>query len=102
MRAALLALALIVPGALIGSGCATTLNTPHAVVERAETDGELIYQGVVAAVNASTMDPRAKAALLHNVAVDLNTFRTAYNAGQDLTASVALLKADLATAKAHP
>ena len=93
---------LTVAAFLVCAGCATTLNTPHAVVERAETDGELIYQGTVRAVNASAMDAASKAALLHTAAVDLNTFRTAYNAGQDLNASVALLKADLATAKAHP
>lgn len=86
------------------AGCGTTsLNTPHAVLERSEIDGETAYQATVdalaAAVSSGKMTPATQQADQLKAWNDLQAFRAAYNAGQDLTAVLATLNGDKTAAQ---
>ena len=95
--------ALALVAILACSGCAPTLNTPHAVLERREIDGELAYQAIVAALDADLAAGKLSKAK-HDTAIasawaDLSSFRRIYNAGQDMTGALGLLQSDLKSAK---
>ena len=101
MRVALALLLVTAPLA----GCVTsTLNTPHAVIERAEIDGELLYQATVKSLDAAQASG-AMSAAAHDDAwrqawADLQAFRLAYTSGQVLTGAIGSLQSDLNKAKA--
>lgn len=95
---------LAVVGVVLALGaCATTLNTPHATLERSETDAEILYQGVVAALDADLSAGKLSKANHDTDKLiawdDLQAVRSSYNAGQDLTSAVTKLQADLVAAK---
>lgn len=81
MKRLILILSLVSLGA-----CSTTLNTPHANLERAETLAENAYVQAV-----PFMTPAQQKVAF----ADLQQVRTAYNAGQDLTVAVQTLMAAL-------
>ena len=95
--------ALLATGAV--TGCAGSLNTPHAVVEKAEIDGELAYQGTVAALGSAMstgkISPQEHDADWRKAWADLQAFRALYHAGRDVTGVLSTLQGDLAAAKAH-
>lgn len=64
------------------AGCVTTLNTPHANLERAETLAEQAY---VQAVPFMTPEQQKVAW------ADLQQVRALYNSGQDLTVAIQTL-----------
>ncbi len=82
MKALILILSLVSLG-----GCQTpALNTPHANLERAETLAEQAYANAV-----PLMTPAQQKVAWS----DLQQVRAAYNAGQDLSASIQVLMAAL-------
>ena len=92
-----------IAAALVLTGCASTLKTPHAVLERGEISGELAYQAVVDALDSALLAGKLSQAK-HDEEwraawADLSAFRTLYNAGQDVTGALDTLRNDLATAK---
>ena len=85
------------------AACGSTLNTPHAFLERREIDGETLYVATVSALNAAVVAGKLSQADMEasqrRVWADLSAFRTAYNAGQDVTAVLGTLQSDLKTAQ---
>lgn len=100
-------LGMIVAACAILNACAnggSTLNSPHAVAERAEDAAESAYQGTVAALSAAEGAGRLSTSVGDGYKVQawntLQQARSAYNAGQDIAPLVAMLQSDLTHAQA--
>lgn len=74
-----------------GVAAAAPLNTPHAILERAEGVAEGAYQACVSVPSCNKDAAWA----------DLMKVRKAYNAGQDITAAVSQVQTDAAIAGVH-
>ena len=89
--------------ALALAGCAGTLNTPHAVLEKAEVMGEAAYVETVNNLNSAAVAGRLSATdhdfLWGQAWTHLQNMRRLYNAGQSVTLAVQQLQVDAAASK---
>ena len=107
---ALIVFMVLVAAFMMLTGCAAVkpaLGTPHAIVEYSEVGAEAAYQSAVAAIDTAVLvkviTPATHDQLWNRYWSDLQQFRLAYNAGQNLSAAWVVLQADKATALGmHP